>query len=692
MQESHHDPSELIGMDSFRETHRKAYVSITKRLPSSFESATGDALWRAFRRLDFRDMKERKTHAFLAVSAATGSGKTVGTCALMAHLSPAPCAFVINTVEECEHVYRQLSKLLPGKVAVYTSLHRVDARRELIEEKQRELGLVVERRFTEQEFKEAQVVITTHERWKSEVERHKDLGVRLHRGKPRALVVVDEDPSLERVYVKQPEDVSRLASVLADNTLSNEARAFGFTTSHHAADALAGIHARMREVKDNAQGGSLYGSELVTAEDAEALDALKFGDISARLSHLDMDARLPVADSLWDTVKFLKAAAQGRVFYSRGSALSAFYAYELMLEAQPRTIVLDGTADLNGMYALGKHVVVVDHDKPDYSRVSLTFVNPPRQFAGKMKPDKLLKARRNAEPFMQWFLPFLVKNTREGEQVLVYAKQGLLAYDIHKGPQWDHSGSADPFYSELEGRRIHWCHFGRGRGSNQWKDCTTYFRLSDGHMPKAALLAKVGSVTGKIFTAEELASLSCGTTRDPLLKLAQDAHLVTSHKQDAARICIRNLTNNGTAAAASIYLVDCDKWLLSHYRERMFPGSTPYQLMAGESSQTVPGTTTDGERSRRGNESLQTVPGTTTDGGDSRRDGVNRLADLLMTHAGELLTGEQVADETGLTSGNINRALSSPKVAPIAQDHGWVKTTRKAVGLSGKGYVLSRAA
>jgi hypothetical protein len=662
--------SPRVAANPFMQTHARAFQAIAGRNPSAFERATAEALWGAYLRLEsLQDaqfslaFRRDSSKAFTAVSAATGSGKTVGTCALIAHLSPAPCAFVIQTVEECDRVFRELDKLLPGKVAVFTSLHKTNASPKLIEEKAK-LGFQVARRFSESDFKVAQVVVTTHERWKREVKDGSDLGVRFCDGNPRDLVVVDEDPSLEEVFVKQPEDVSRLASVLADKVLSGEARDFGFATSHNAADTLSTIHNRMREVKDNANTVRLYASDLVTADDADTLNLLTYRDVAGRLTGLPVDQRTESADALWDTVKFLKAASQGRVFYSRDCG-GAFYAYALKIQPQPRTLILDGTADLNGMYAIGSHVVVSKSDRPNYSPIDLALVNPPREFVGKMKPTKLLRARRNAEPFMRWFIPFLVENTTEGEEVLVYAKDALLGFDLHKAPEYDESGSSDPFYSVLKGRRIHWCNFGRGRGSNRWQHCTAYFRLGDFYLKKAVLLSRIGSVTGKTYSGSELSSLSSGRSRDPMLKLAEESHLVVANKQDAARICIRHLSDEGTCKPARLYLVDCDKTLLSKYRERMFPGSSPFRV-------------------------IECNPKTASKSGRTDHSGTDKLVDLLLTHGAAVLTSEEVKSLTGITSENINRTLASTKVAPVAASRGWAKSTRKAVGLTGKGYVLAR--
>src|SRR5689334_11968753 len=100
--------SPRVAASPFMQTHTRAFQAIAGRAPSAFERATAEALWGAYLRLECSHhaqfslaSREDSPRTFTAVSAATGSGKTVGTCALIAHLSPAPCAFVIQTLEEC---------------------------------------------------------------------------------------------------------------------------------------------------------------------------------------------------------------------------------------------------------------------------------------------------------------------------------------------------------------------------------------------------------------------------------------------------------------------------------------------------------------------------------------------------------------------------------------------------------------
>ena len=71
------------------------------------------------------------------LSAPAGAGKTSFSYALIAAVTreaeenpaaPFGCVFVVDQIERADTAYRELSELLPGKVAVWTSEHDVGAK------------------------------------------------------------------------------------------------------------------------------------------------------------------------------------------------------------------------------------------------------------------------------------------------------------------------------------------------------------------------------------------------------------------------------------------------------------------------------------------------------------------------------------------------------------------------------------
>ena len=72
--------------------------------------------------------------------------------------------------------------------------------------------------------------------------------------------------------------------------------------------------------------------------------------------------------------------------------------------------------------------------------------------------------------------------------------------------------------------------------------------------------------------------------------------------------------------------------------------------------------------------------------------GPQRLARLLTDTDKTVLEAKEVAELTGIKPDNIVRSLGSTAVKPAVASRGWQKATRKDVGLTGKGWVLARAA
>ncbi len=674
-----------VAFDHFHQFHDTAYLRMIGRRPSAFERATSSALKETYSRMP----KGGRAATFTALSAATGAGKTTSACALMAFLMATEgktCAYVAPTLAVAEEVHRHLLALVGREnrhiegvfshsdgflpAAAYSSIHKANASPRTLDQ-YAEQGVVPSRQYTAEEFRRARLVITTHERWRHELATGEDLGVLKCNGQDRALVLVDEEPDLERTAVRQPEDVSALASLFADVELKGEARAFGFTSAHHAAETLVAVHGRMRDIKDNSTGQFLQSADVVTEADLEHLNAITEQDITARVYAIGGADTAAAVDLHLGTLAFLRFAGQGRVFYSRGEG-GAFYAYGSPVAPQPRHLILDGTADLNGMYAVGRHVTVVSSVPANYERVRLFAVQPPKEFKGRMRSRGILRNDTAVRDYLDWFMPFLIERTQPGQHVLVYCKKALLDYGVHRLPEFnERADRRERYVTELQGRVIHWCSFGRGRGLNEWKDCSAYFRLGDFMLQRAVVLSRIGATTGERFTADDLRRLNSGAVRDARIDTAQAAHCAVTNKQDAARICIRHLDDDGRAKEADLFMVDCDMGTLQAYRERMFPGAGQYGVIRADGSEAP------------------------------QRSGVNRspkdgaaarVAELLLTTELDRLTVADLTDRCGLRSDTQARTLSTAEVRTAMQARGWTETTRRALGMPGKGKVLTRSA
>ena len=61
------------------------------------------------------------------------------------------------------------------------------------------------------------------------------------------------------------------------------------------------------------------------------------------------------------------------------------------MSAEAGSVVLDGSADLNGVYGLCKGMELEDVPEVDYRNIQVTHVTPPNEFKNKMRPNGIMK-------------------------------------------------------------------------------------------------------------------------------------------------------------------------------------------------------------------------------------------------------------------------------------------------------------
>lgn len=597
-----------------------------------------------------RALKVPQADRFMAVSAPTGGGKTTAALSTMIDLyqQGGRVAYVAPTVELCQAAYEHLSGFVSDDdLAIYTHIHKEGASKAALALARIEKGIEVTRPWNEDKAIAAPVLIVTHHRWARDITGSKNLGII-----DRDLIIVDEEPRLDVTFTCQPEDVSRLMSVIMDaNAKSHLAKIL---------PQLHAIHDRMRNIKDAADKPQIRPTkDLLTVGNWYSISKMLDHQTLIALS-LSHGAEGDLLDSLINTVSFLKAAARGRVFYSKDRG-GAFYAWDSMINPQPRHVLLDGTADLNYL-AVSQNVEVVDDCRPDYRNLTLTHVLPPKEFRDYLKPSNgYIDSRTALQPYWAWVKKFMLDHTKPGDHVLVYAKQKFVEKEVHKNPD---DGIADPYTTVWEGRTFHFVHFGRGRGLNKWRHCTKYFRLSEFFPNKGHTLAKLGSIHSEHYTPAELNHLSSPKARNARWEAARDAWINTHSKQDLARTAIRNLDDFGIAEAVDAYLIDSPLAHWVKYQHVKFPGSPPMAVM--------------------GHQEVVESNGSTS--------GPDALVSLLVSTAKDVLLAQEVLELTGVRPNNIDKTLRGSKVAPVAEALGWRKA--KATAVLGKGagrsYVLVR--
>jgi hypothetical protein len=665
--------------DAFGRTVETAYRRLYGRPPSRFEIATGAALWRAWSAAEERGEESPR---FEWLSVAVGGGKSTAALALLAHLATTegrPCVYVVRELTEINNALHNLRDLVPASVSVWghTSIHGPRVNASMAAAKEAECTRELYPSCTERDLRSADIIVTTHESWREAVVSGCSPWLLTRDGERRA-TVVDEHPDIDRTYVAQPEDVGALASLFADTTCGDDARVYGLGGRHPLDKPLRSIQERMEAIKAQARGDdyaerggrtALSSAELVTDDELRAIQALDGREIVRRVSMLGVPPAeaAKLREELPTVVEFLKAAGEGRVFYCTDGR-PAFHAYAMAIPPVPHCVVLDGTAELSELLkAASSHVhLTEDLPRPDYSAAELHHVFPPDDLRD------LLRKKTSARPgiygdynlaveWFRWFMgTFIEEHTQPDEEILVYCKMQLL--DDYKLPLlFDESGGGDFRRIEYRGRVIHFEWWGRGYGSNRWKEATVYVQLGSYELPRAVYVTKAASITGAKLEDADLRAMSAKVPGG-LLKSARESWLACRAKQDAARTALRRLDDDGRCPPVRLYFVEANRdKLLDRKRKAMFPGAKPYRHV-----------------------SYRTEPSQPTD------TGPDRVLRHLATTEERLVTFKDLEKAAKVSEKSVRDTMKSPQHVETIEGMGWKFSRRIDEGLKGKGRCLVR--
>ena len=597
------------------------------------------------------------------VSAPTGGSKTSSSIALLAMLANEDpefsAAYICTTIEECEAQYSNLKKLVdPSILAVFSSLHMFNPRPHLVAEK-KEINVVASDHFEPECLQKKQLVITTHSRWENEIKNSNDLGVRKYRVRRRNLIIVDEEPELCSIHPCLPHYVSELADVVSSYSDSIKNNSDNFSIIYEANELtkiLRRIYTKMADLTDTSIDKATYiAADLIEDVEYEYIFKLNEKKLKGILESNSKQKNDSSYNKLLDTIFFLQSTAEGRGFHTRQGE-KCFYAYKGTISAEAGTMILDGTADLNKTYSMCKGMEFVDVPLVDYKNIELIHVTPPPEFKKKLRPEQIMKSAVRARPYMKWLRDFVEKGTPEESQILIIAKIDLLRFDLHRDPDDKYN---DQNQANWNNRHVYFCNYGRGRGSNKWKDCDHVFLLGDWHLPTATVLSHIGAITDKKVSDMNLNILGAPRSKDPLVKTIKESHLLTNFKQMAARSRLREINNEGVTSHSKIYSVDGDLNLLLGWKDTLFPGSPDLKF--------------------RGKEKLNDSDTST-----------QKLADLLLTSSKDFITFQEIQEKCGIHERKISQALKSKTVKPILTTGGWIKKKVSEVLGSGRGFLLVR--
>ncbi|WP_316173897.1 MULTISPECIES: DEAD/DEAH box helicase family protein [unclassified Bradyrhizobium] len=484
---------------------------------------------------------------YRVVAAPTGSGKSSYALAFIKAyiqtVSDASVLFLVETIQQAEATYREMSALLGAEaVAVWTSAHD---RRVPAETTHRDHGFTPTRSFFVDDLASYPVAIVTHNfyagRGRAKATIHKDGS--------RKLTFVDERPADVGIFDVDTGLIKTVRDRLAEMHSSN---------LEHVAK-LTSLHDHLEAVWRSTSSRQAFDEIPATTD----IDLSWFMSDQAGNYIVSSDESIRLAFS------FGRALAKGFAFLSRyddhGNG-ARFIGYEMNMPLRPGTILLDATADIDGVSIVVTNRKPVPVPQVDYSNLTITHIPP--QLPKKKTLAQIISHSRDARPYAQWIMETVKQNTKPGEKILVVAHKGLFNHAYLPDGHSRFENALD-----LDGRQVCLSHWGTGIGSNRWREATVVFLFGDYHVPKRAMVGTSLGLREQRATSVTLAPFQSPNPRAGGLKALRDGNLCRHTKQLAMRGNARNIDENGVCGHQRLYLT-CEFERLIAYKDQMFPGAT----------------------------------------------------------------------------------------------------------------------
>ena len=500
------------------------------------------------------------------VASSPGSGKSTSAKAFMLAVVreglkdryPLGCAFVVQHVETAANAYEELKVLLPEQVAFWTSEHDADSpitRREP--------------RFTVAELQDYPIVIVTHEFFK---------GVRAERARsyrrngmsfPRVVTFVDEKVEQVKVYDVKFSDIAKVREHLEETDDGTAPLKDTLRTLDSFAGKKRNETRKLETPKDDAAGWSVA-RELIWFTTEEARQYAR-----SRSAALQNARKSP--PNIEGVFGFARCMAENRAFIARqgrGEKGAVFVGYEQALPDYRGMVLLDATADIDGINALCPWRRPVEIPQATYEQLEIVHV--PSVAEGTLK--RWLQTDENRREYVQHILDTVRSQVAPGQKALLVCKLDIVdARPEIEG--W--SANVKPFLTasnrefswEFEDRLLSLTWWGGyGVGANHWKEADAVLLFDEFHLPRHANIAIAQGVKRALATDAPLAEMTAPNSASEEVRQIRDGHLLRWIKQMALRGRSRDFDETGACGPQKL-VVTGDLKLLMANLYRAFPGA-----------------------------------------------------------------------------------------------------------------------
>jgi hypothetical protein len=524
------------------------------------------------------------TYRMQVLSAKPGLGKSSYSNAMACAIASVGGGVLIccEQMESVDQRYRDLDKLMPGRVACYSSDHKRGNKPTKV--------LKPAAQFTKEELANYPVIVTTHEGLKRDDARaFKDWlpSEDLKWPVPRDLVIVDEMVKEIQQYAIDLQAVE--GAKAAVEMMKTDA-------PHHAIAGLiyleTFLHARI--------GATVTWRptmDLLADEDAREIrsqvawfDTREAEEFAQRAKH----------KSLAPVFGYAACLHRGWAYTTTYGNETVLMGYHNGLDIDMPMLQLDGTSDINGLRGLGlKDREVLPGPAVNYATLDAVIETPPTRMA----IAKYLGNVRNAKTYAKWLDGLIVKHAKPGQKVLVVCKKVLLGLQGTEGamfafPRWDEDspkwdrinyttefgykvrvpGSPDPVHVAVQ-----WWG-GPSTGHNAFQDAEVVILADAQWEPRHKVLADMQGYCRQAPTdagspVDEMHNGGGLGSKPPRYETYKLQAMMASYVQAASRGRLRLWSPDGTCGAQKLVCaLYHTSWLLDGWGT-MFPGANRPQVV-----------------------------------------------------------------------------------------------------------------
>ena len=549
-----------------------------------------------------------RVHRTLA--SGTGTGKSSCSWAFgSALLKSDPTAsvlFVCPDIRQAEDTYIELSKLIDeSEMAIWTSGHDAGTPMEKIRSSCEGFEPTAPR-FWKSDLHSRRCIVVTHRFY---TDRGGIRGVS-YLEEPRTIHLIDERLAEVRLVDIDQGDVAKArdASVSANGEHAPMTKAFH---DLH-------VHLNTMWESEATQLGAPFKAMQNTSLNWFTTEEAKSAENHA------------ATPSIAQALAFGRSLVTGHAFlarYPEATKGGRFLGYRLDLPVIPGTVLLDGTSDIDGVNQIATWRAPVAPPRATFERLSIKHIPFPvvdpdgyRKTVAQITDNVELATR-----YATWIKETVLAETQPGESVLVVTHKAM----IEQGRLPRKLSFDDPMVLDGD-RRVAFLTYGRGVGSNRYKEATTVVLCGEFWRPHRVSMGKAMGLANVPASHPYLGEMSNVNTRQALFTTIKNGDLLMWSKQLAMRGSARNFDEHGVCGRMKLVAIgELDLWMQSH--KLMFPGASFDMSEETKAKAKAAG-------------------------------GAQAVSAFILAYVGDSFTSKELCEATGVQPANLAKYLKSPTV------------------------------